>query len=279
MTVQRNLPQKFNFTANTLEEAQKYATIIANSGICPESFRGRPNDVLIVLQLGSELGLKPMQSLRSLGSINGIPFAYGDGLLALVKRHSEFEDMKEWFEGELEKNTLTACCTMKRVNMEPVTQRFSMEDARRAGLWGKTGVWTKYPRRMLQHRARGYAARDAFPDALYGLRSEEEAISIAESAKIVEMPKPNGKGVKGLEESLGIAQDEPTIIDAEVMAEAEATPAPSKLDELKALIADRKVTKGAVTVTLKKFGVTAIDELSEEAIDKWSTHLKNKESK
>jgi hypothetical protein len=50
-----------------------------------------------------------------------------------------------------------------------------VEDAKRASLWGKSGPWTQYPKRMLQLRARGFALRDAFPDILRGLVTAEEA--------------------------------------------------------------------------------------------------------
>ena len=49
-----------------------------------------------------------------------------------------------------------------------------MADAKRAGLWGKSGPWTQYPDRMLLFRARGFALRDAFGDYLRGLRTVEE---------------------------------------------------------------------------------------------------------
>src|SRR5882672_1394019 len=129
--------QGFNFVPQTLKEAQEYATIFASSGLCPEGYRGRPNDILIVWQMGKELGLDKMQSLRTLGCINGMPFVYGDGLLALIKRHRDFEDMREWMTGSIEEKDLTAHCTMKRRGQEPVTQSFSMEDAKFAGLWDK----------------------------------------------------------------------------------------------------------------------------------------------
>jgi hypothetical protein len=263
--------QQFNFVPTTLKEAQEYATIFANSGLCPEGYRGRPNDILIVWQMGKELGLDKMQALRTLGCINGMPFAYGDGLLALIKRHPDFIDMKEWFEGEISKNTLTAYCTLERVDQKPVTQSFSMEDAKLAGLWHKKGVWQQYPKRMLQHRARGFAAKDAFPDALYGLKSEEEARSIAESQAIVEVAQPKAKGLAGLEESLGIKED---IIEAEF-----TTIEKSKLDELKELIENRQVKEASIKATLKGFNAESIDNLTDEQVDKWSNHLKTKEKK
>src|SRR5690606_3367586 len=40
-------------------------------------------------------------------------------------------------------------------------------------LWGKSGPWQQYPKRMLQWRARGWAIRDAAPHALFGMTAEE----------------------------------------------------------------------------------------------------------
>jgi hypothetical protein len=56
-----------------------------------------------------------------------------------------------------------------------VTVSFSVSDAKRAGLWGKSGPWANYPERMLKYRARGFCLRDAFPDVLKGLITIEEA--------------------------------------------------------------------------------------------------------
>jgi len=61
--------------------------------------------------------------------------------------------------------------------------RFSVEDAKRAGLWGKQGPWQAYPKRMLQMRARGFALRDAYPDVLKGLITTEEAQDYPEETK------------------------------------------------------------------------------------------------
>ncbi len=56
----------------------------------------------------------------------------------------------------------------------PIERRFSVQDARRAGLWGRPGPWSQYPQRMLQMRARAFALRDAFADVLGGLYLREE---------------------------------------------------------------------------------------------------------
>ena len=49
-----------------------------------------------------------------------------------------------------------------------------MADAKTAGLIGKQGPWTQYPKRMRQMRARAFALRDVFPDVLRGMPVAEE---------------------------------------------------------------------------------------------------------
>jgi hypothetical protein len=57
-------------------------------------------------------------------------------------------------------------------------------DAKRAKLFDKDGPWKQYPDRMLQMRARGFALRDAFPDALKGFAIAEEAMDIPDGEKL-----------------------------------------------------------------------------------------------
>ena len=66
------------------------------------------------------------------------------------------------------------CMVLRSGRSEPITRTFSIDDAKRAGLWQKPGPWTDYPDRMLMMRARAFALRDAFPDVLMGLYLREE---------------------------------------------------------------------------------------------------------
>jgi hypothetical protein len=112
--------------------------------------------------------------LQNIATINGKPSVYGDAAMALVQNSPVCEDVKEYFEGEGTSNPI-AVCVAKRKNRTEVISKYSVEDAKRAGLWNKQGPWTQYPKRMLQMRARGFALRDAFPDVLKGLITVEEA--------------------------------------------------------------------------------------------------------
>jgi hypothetical protein len=63
-------------------------------------------------------------------------------------------------------------------------------DAKRAGVWGKAGPWTQYPKRMLGIRARSFALRDVFPDVLGGLDIREEVEDSAEMIDVTPPPAP-----------------------------------------------------------------------------------------
>jgi len=162
------------FAPTTLTEAIQFSEMLASSSMVPRAYQGKPNDVLVCLQWGYEMGMAPMQALQNIAVINGKPSMYGDSLMALVQASPTCENIEEYFENEGTPNPV-AVCVAKRKGRTPVIFKFSVEDAKRAGLWGKTGPWQAYPKRMMQMRARGFALRDAFADVLTGLITAEEA--------------------------------------------------------------------------------------------------------
>jgi hypothetical protein len=173
----------------TMGEAMSFAQMVAKSDFAPKDFKGKPESCLLAIQHGSEVGLSPMQSLQSIAVINGRPTIWGDAALALVQSCPVCEYVREYIEGE--GDSLTAVCEAKRQGYpSPSVSRFSVADAKKAGLWGKTGPWTQYPTRMLALRARGFALRNAFADALRGLITAEEARDYPTQAEpVVVRPK------------------------------------------------------------------------------------------
>lgn len=150
---------------------------INSSSFCPKEYRGKPFDILIAIQMGQDVGLKPLQALKNISVINGRPTLWGDGILAVVKSSGLLEYCKEWQEDD------TAYCEVKRKGESlPTKCSFSLEDAKKAKLTGKA-TWTQYTNRMLKMRARAFALRDAFPDFLCGMESREEIMDYMEETK------------------------------------------------------------------------------------------------
>ena len=169
---------------DSLDSMWRFCAAVVNSGTFKDI--NTPEIALIRLQAGLELGLTPIWSLTNIMVTNGRPSVWGDALLGIVLRHPDCQDVIETMEGEGEK--LTAVCEVHRRGRQPIKRTFSVADAKRAGLHGRN-VHNSYPSRMLQMRARSWACRDAFADALRGLSVIEEVRDI-ETRAVVERVKP-----------------------------------------------------------------------------------------
>jgi hypothetical protein len=154
------------------EQAWRVAQVIAGSGMAPRDM-ATPEKLVVSIMHGLEIGLPPMQAIQSIAVVNGRPTIWGDGALGLVRGSGLLEDYEETIEGDGDAMRATCRCN-RRGQVTPIVRSFSVADARKAGLWGKAGPWTQYPRRMLAMRARAFALRDGFADVLKGIGVTEE---------------------------------------------------------------------------------------------------------
>ena len=160
------------FQPQTLDEAMRFSDVISKSALVPKDYQGKPANCLVAIQWGMELGLAPLQALQNIAVINGKPSVYGDSLLAMVRADSRCMGVEETQEGGVA--TCIVKCKLADGSIEEVKRTFSMKQAQQAQLANRP-TWKAYPERMLQHRARGNALRDAFPDVLRGIITTEEA--------------------------------------------------------------------------------------------------------
>lgn len=161
-----------DLSPQTFEQALTFSNYLADSDLVPKDFKGKPGNCLIAMQWGAELGLKPLQALSNIAVINGRAALWGDAVIALVRGSSKCEYVQESDDGH------TATCRVKRRGEPEEVRTFGMDDAKTAGLLGKQGPWTQYPKRMRQMRARAFALRDVFPDVLRGMPVAEEVMDI-----------------------------------------------------------------------------------------------------
>ena len=211
------LPQKqsFSLTPQTLDEAMQFAGMMSKSNIVPKDYQGNPGNVLVAIQWGMELGLQPLQAMQNIAVINGRPSIWGDAMLAIVRGSGLLESIKE------DISETGAVCTIKRRGEEAVSREFTQEDAKRAGLLGKSGPWQQHPKRMMQMRARAFALRDVFPDVLRG-------VAIAEEARDLPVVKDMG--------------------EADVVETAPAAPPASKTEALRNKVASKRKAGEEVTL-------------------------------
>lgn len=184
MNNQLSTTGSFSLAPQNLNEAMQLAEIMSNSQMVPKDFQGKPGNVLVAVQMGADIGLAPMQAIQNIAVINGRPALWGDAIKAIVLA----SPLCEKFEETIDETTMTAYTKVKRKGHDEKIVSFSQADAVAANLWGKAGPWTQYPKRMLQMRSRGFAARDEFADVLKGLSVAEELqdYQATEAAPVVE---------------------------------------------------------------------------------------------
>jgi hypothetical protein len=160
------VPQSF-------EEFWRLAQAFAASGMTPKDIK-TPEQVMMVIAGGAEVGMGPFQSLQSFAVINGRLSMWGDAVPAILRR--EGFKIKEWYTDQTPDygDKMTAHCEVTRPDGDVIVASFSVAQAKKAGLWGKQGPWQQYPDRMLKMRARSFAARDGAADVLRGIAVREE---------------------------------------------------------------------------------------------------------
>lgn len=201
----------------TMGEMLEFAKTIASSDMVPKEFRGKPGDIVLAIQHGAELGMKPAQSLQSICVINGKPSIYGDTMLALVMASGLLDSIDEEFLEDREGKTTGATCTVVRRGFEPLERKFTMSHAAKANLTGKPGPWSQYPARMCQMRARAWALRDRFPDILKGMQIREEAEDIdAQFTSVTVQPTTTGERVRARLQAATAVEE--AVVEAEAMA-------------------------------------------------------------
>lgn len=171
----------------SMDEAYRLANAVCEAGLAPQGL-DKPAKAMIAIMAGLEVGMTPMQSLQRIAVVNGRVTIWGDGAIGLVRGSGLCEFVRERIEGDGDARA-AVCSVKRRGEPEEVTRRFSVADAKTAGLWGKAGPWKQYPDRMLQMRARAFALRDVFADVLGGLYIREE-IEDDRPARASDVPPP-----------------------------------------------------------------------------------------
>lgn len=211
-------------TPSSLAEAREMAREMAPSGLLPQELRGKPGDVLILMMCGAELGLKPMQALRSIYVVKGKPVLSADLLVALVKRSPKCR----YFQLIQTLPTVATYETHREGEPEPVRLSWTVEKAKEAGLTGGA-TWRGHADTMLRHRCAAALAREVYPDLALGLYVEEEAAEIRAGEAPRPAPAraaqpPHRSAPPPPQEPPTAPEEEAELVDSEGVEEAQANP-------------------------------------------------------
>lgn len=163
-----------------LTDFSAFAEMVIASGLAPKGM-SKASQVVIAVQAGLELGFTPMRALGCITVINGRAGIMGDAAKALIEGKGCLEPGTTWhvtYSGTEGKDDYTCRVSAHKKGAGEVASEFSVGDAKKASLWGKSGPWASYPKRMLMYRALGFLVRDYFSEVLHGFAIVEEVSDI-----------------------------------------------------------------------------------------------------
>lgn len=128
-------------------------------GFVPKAFVGRPEAIAAAILTGAELGLGPMESMRSIHMVEGRPTMSAELMLARARS----QGVRTWW---VRTDAEQAVLEMQLPGDTRTQQMaYTMADAQRAGLAGR-GNWSKFPANMLRARCTSAAIRAFCPEVL-----------------------------------------------------------------------------------------------------------------
>ena len=178
VALQRGAQRPMSLSPQNVEEAWRLAEMFSRAGNIPDAYKGKPGDIMVAWQFGSEVGLGMAASLRWIYVHKGIASIFGNGAKAVVSAHPDCTGIRTWW--EMRGDQMVGCATIERRGRAPVTKEFTQADALRAKCWmkktdkGYDTPWVTHPGDMLAYKALHRASSDQFPDALCGLSIYED---------------------------------------------------------------------------------------------------------
>ncbi len=160
-----NLPEKKEEDTSLLTVARA----LFKSGIFPNV--KNEFGAFAIVQYGHEMGIGPMTSLQSMAIVQGKICMSAQMMLSIALRNGVTY--------KIQKDTDEFCEILFKKNNIEYLSSFSIEEAKKAGIYKAQGGWEKYPRDMLFHRTVTRGLRRVCPDAILGLYAKEEIEDVA----------------------------------------------------------------------------------------------------
>lgn len=196
LDVARELPAMF----------QLAKALMGARGFVPKHLDSEGAIVACILA-GRELGIPPMLSLRTINVIDGKVSLSAELQLALMKRAGVRHSWTTATDTE-------AVLVLTRQGDEPHTQRYTWEDAKRAGLTGKNN-WRNHPAAMLRARCVSAAATAYAPDVLGGVYDPDELEEIASQPRglAAEVAEAHPEHAAAIEQDARDRQEQAPLVD------------------------------------------------------------------
>ncbi|MBR6635872.1 MAG: hypothetical protein IKK97_00310 [Phascolarctobacterium sp.] len=176
-------------TAQGMAGLMKAASMLAPSDIIPDTFKNKPANVLIALEMANRMGASPFAVMQSMYIVYGNPSFSSKFLIACFNSCGRFTSIKYEFFGEPNADGYgcRAWATEKATGEVVKSIDVTISMAKAEGWYEKKGSkWKTMPQLMLQYRAATFLIRTVAPELAMGLRTDDEILDTIEVTPVVE---------------------------------------------------------------------------------------------
>lgn len=264
-------------------ETYEMAQVLSQVDLLPDTFRGKPSNVLIAIEISQRIKASFFAVAQNLYVVHGNPAWSSQFLISCINACGKFTPLRYKTVGNDNDDSHGIVAWAKDGSGEvlestPVT----MAMAKAEGWYGKNGSkWKTMPEQMLRYRAATFFARAYCPEITLGMRTQEEIIDItpADEKKKVGLFKTAEKPSETTAETAE-TKTEKAELNAEVKTDEKIAEALSAIDaELqKKEITD--VTAADIKATCEKTNNKFNPNLVLKQIDgyaKWVRQIREKE--
>lgn len=181
-------PKMQNLLQNTksLAMINRLADRYANSDMVPATYKGKPDNCFVALELASRMDVSPILVMQNLYIVQGKPSWAGQACKALIDGCGKFTNSEYVMTGNAQDGSLG--CYLQAVNK--LTGKLvkgteiTLKMANAEGWTSKNGSkWKTMPEQMLKYRAAAFFARTECPEALMGFQTADEVADVLPEEK------------------------------------------------------------------------------------------------
>lgn len=164
---------------SAMVEQVEWSELVSKSDIIPDSYKGKPANILIAVGFGAAMGLSQAESLYRISVIKGKPTMSAELIAAQVRKAGH----KLRLEKDEKKQSVIATVVRNDDPDYPISVTRDLAWAKSMGLSSNQN-YQRQPMTMLTWRAITAVAREACPEALFGVAYTPDEMSDLDNVQV-----------------------------------------------------------------------------------------------
>ena len=164
------------FAFTNIDRAWKFASLLSESAIIPDTFRKNPASCLIALDMANRMHRNPMEVMQAMYIVHGKPGFSSSFLISLINSCGLFERLRFEYVGEPGKESrgCRAWTIEKKTGEKLIGPLITLRMAKDEKWFSNNKKWDNMPDVMLSYRAASFFSRAYCPDLTGGFHSSDE---------------------------------------------------------------------------------------------------------